>query len=120
MAKAFFGAFLLLFGLVAWVSIPHAIKRTCPVCEGRGTLESRRQIMVGKGKEWVEKKELLCPFCNEGQISLYDLRLHRAQMIRWMVKEQKLEPAVLVRRVEQGWGAEGLQAWHEMEKNGTY
>ena len=108
MAKAFFGAFLLLFGLVLWISLPRAMKKPCPVCQGTGLLESRTPIVVGKGREWVEKKELLCPFCVEGKISLYELKLHRLQMIRWMVKEQKLEPEVLVKRVREGFGEEGL------------
>jgi hypothetical protein len=112
MAKAFFGAFLLVVVAVLWVSIPRAIMRTCPVCQGRGTLPSANPIMVGKGDQWVEKTELLCPFCDHGRISLYDLRLHRSQMIRWMVKEQKLAPEVLLSRVKDGFGEAGLDDLH--------
>jgi hypothetical protein len=117
MAKAFFGAFLLLLAAVLWVTVPRAIKRTCPVCQGRGTLPSARSILVGKGDQWQERKELLCPFCDHGRISLYDLRLHQSQMIRWMVKEQKLAPEVLIARVKDGFGDSGME---ELHRNNFY
>src|SRR5687767_4596823 len=113
MTKAFFGALLLLLAGLFWVSLPRALKKPCPVCQGRGTLEPASTIMVVKGKDWVQKKELLCPFCTEGRISHYDLKLHQSQMLRWMVKEQKLAPDELVRRVKEGFGQKGLDELHQ-------
>jgi hypothetical protein len=123
MAKAFFGIFLVFLGALLWITLPRAIKRPCPVCQGTGVLEASRPIVVGKGKEWIPQKTLLCPFCEKGRISLYDLKLHREQMLRWMVKEQKLDPETLVKRVKDGFGDEGLEALHKhnffMDETGT-
>jgi hypothetical protein len=113
MIKAFFGALLLLFGGILWVTLPRALKNPCPVCQGRGVLEASTPIVVGKGKDWIQKKDLLCPFCSEGRISRYDLKLHQSQMLRWMVKEQKLAPDELVRRVKEGFGQKGLDELHQ-------
>lgn len=114
MAKAFFGAFLVFLGLMLWVTLPRAIKRPCPVCQGTGYLPSPQPLVTRSGKDWVERDKMLCPFCTEGRISLYDLKLHRSQMLRWMVKEQKLAPEVLVKRVGEGFGQEGLDELHQV------
>lgn len=116
MAKAFFAAFLALLAGVLWVSLPRGIKRPCPVCQGAGTLPATHPIFEGRGQgkneTWVERRETLCPFCDQGRLSLYDLRLKRGLMLKWMVKEQKLDPKELARRAEAGWGKDGLDELH--------
>lgn len=112
MVKAFFGLVIVLLAALLWVTVPRGIMRTCPVCQGTGYLQLDKPIYVAKGSEWVEKSEMLCPFCVDGKISLYDLRLHRTQMLKWMVKEQKLAPEVLVKRVQDGFGQDGLDELH--------
>jgi hypothetical protein len=115
MGKAFFGAVLLLLAALLWVTLPRGIKKTCPVCQGQGFLLSQKPIFVGKGKGWEEKDRLLCPFCEGGKISLHELKLRRTQMLHWMVKEQRLQPEILVQRVREGWGEAGLQELHEAD-----
>jgi hypothetical protein len=112
MVKAFFAVVLLCFLALLWVTVPRGIMRSCPVCQGTGYLQLEQPIYVASGTNWVEKTQMLCPFCEGGKISLYDLRLHRTQMLRWMVKEQKLSPEVLVKRVQDAFGQDGLDELH--------
>ena len=113
MVKAFFGILILALAALIYVSAPKAMMRSCPVCQGYGRLSTPKPLMVAKGHEWIEKKDLLCPFCTGGQLSLYDLRNKEDLMLRWMVVEQKLPPDVLVKRVRAGWGEEGVTRLHE-------
>ncbi len=113
MAKAFFAALAVGLGLVLWLSLPRGIMRPCPVCQGSGSLPLSAPIYEGKAGQWQEKKALLCPFCAQGRISLHDLREKRELMMRWMVREQKLDPQELVRRVEAAWGKPGLDELHK-------
>src|SRR5260221_4503701 len=95
MVKAFLALALAGLLAMAYVSLPHAIMRTCPVCEGRGFYEAARPITVSAHGKLQERLQLLCPFCSAGKLSLYDLRERRPKMLRWMVLEQKLPPGVL-------------------------
>lgn len=113
MAKVFFGLIIFFLAWVLWVTVPRAIMRECPVCQGKGYLELEHPLYTAQGNQWVEQTTMLCPFCNGGKISLYDLREHQTQMLRWMVKEQKLNPEVLVQRVKESFGQSGLDELHQ-------
>lgn len=114
MAKAFFMSMLALLGLSLWLTLPHALKKDCPVCLGEGLLPVKAGVFVAeRGGKWREKKTMLCPFCKEGRISHYDLEEKRELMMRWMVREQKLAAPELLRRVERGWDQEGLDLLHD-------
>ena len=112
MVKAFLALALAGFLALAYVSVPHAIMRTCPVCEGTGYYEPGKAITVSAHGKLEERKQLLCPFCSGGRLSLYDLRERRPKMLRWMVLEQKLPPGVLVKRVKDAFGQQGLDELH--------
>lgn len=104
--------FLLLTALVAaaaaWKAYPSMVWRTCPVCEGQGSLRLRQAAVILRKGVPVEKPSILCPFCDGGRLSLARLRDQQANILRWMVKDQRLEGAELVRRVQAAYGPDGV------------
>lgn len=113
MAKAFLLIlFLSLLGALAWISAPRILRRTCPVCQGKGYYQVSEPIAVGVRGKVVERTQLLCPFCDGGTLTLYDLRERRPKMLQWMVQQQKLSPNVLVVRVKEAFGQDGLDELH--------
>jgi len=102
----------LVLGLLAWVgylAYPRSVSRTCPVCLGKGILPAGRVMTYARDQKVYEQKNILCPFCASGQLSLYDLRLGRHNMMKWMVEQQRLDEGELVKRVGEAWGPEGIE-----------
>ena len=113
MAKGFFLTLLgLVFAALVWISLPRLQRRTCPVCQGTGFYEAETPIIVTvKGKE-MQRSRLLCPFCDGGSLSLFELRERRPKILEWMVTRQKLPPELLIKRVGEAFGQEGLDELH--------
>ena len=97
---------------LVWISVPRYIQRTCPVCQGTGYYDVNPPIEESLHGQLVLRTKLLCPFCDGGKLSLYNLRERQPKMLRWMVQVQKLPPDVLVKRVQEGFGQEGLDELH--------
>jgi hypothetical protein len=113
MVKGFFLTLVLgAFAALAFFSTPRVLRRTCPVCQGSGTYEADTPIAVGVRGKVVERTRLLCPFCDGGTLSLYDLRQRRPRILQWMVSRQKLPPELLVKRVKEAFGQDGLDELH--------
>ena len=113
MVKGFFLTLsLCAFAALAWISAPRVLRRTCPVCQGSGYYLADAPIEVGMGGKVVQRSKLLCPFCDGGTLSLYDLRERRPKILQWMVSRQKLPPDLLVTRVKAAFGQEGLDELH--------
>jgi hypothetical protein len=112
MAKLLLGLCVALLAAFIWASVPHYVRRTCPVCEGAGYYTIGGPVKISQGGKVLEKERFLCPFCDGGTLSLYDLRQRQTQMLKWMVKQQKLPPEELVRRVNDSFGQEGLDELH--------
>ena len=112
MVKAFFMLVLLGLGLLAWIAVPQYVRRPCPVCQGAGVYSPGQPIEVLEHGQLLQRQSLLCPFCEGGTVSLFELRERRTKMLQWMVKEQKLPPEVLVKRVKDAFGQAGLDELH--------
>ena len=113
MVKGFILASLgLMLVALIWISLPRLQRRTCPVCQGTGYYEAESPIVVAVKGKVVARSRLLCPFCDAGRLSLYDLRERRPKILEWMVTRQKLPPELLVKRVKDAFGQEGLDELH--------
>ena len=109
----------LVFILLAWVgykAYPRSVDRICPVCMGKGFLPAGRVMTYAKDEKVFERKNILCPFCASGHISLYDLRLGRKNMMQWMVEQQRLDEGVLIERVRAAWGPEGVEELKQLDR----
>jgi hypothetical protein len=112
--RIFFSLVALAAAAVLWKAYPSMVHRQCPVCLGQGRLTLRQPLVEVKRGEPVERRDILCPFCQGGRLSLAELRGQEANILRWMVKDQQLKGDELVRRVRDAYGEEGLRALKEL------
>lgn len=112
--RIFFALVALIAAAVLWKAYPSMVYRDCPVCQGQGRLTLRQPLVEVKRGQTVERRDILCPFCQAGRMSLAGLRSQQANILRWMVKEQQLKGDELVKRVNDAFGEPGLQALKDL------